>query len=296
MFPFPVSHFHRWATLSEAELPAEFEHFARAGLRDLTLTSKQSERLLETPEHLDFLIREAGRNGLRYLNAHAPFGENFDLNCAIALRRPAMVGEQKRVFDFCARLGVDAITMHIGTTDSGRPLPELRDLACRSLEILLPEAEKRNLTLLIENTLFPTDTPAELLGYLERFPTPALGVCFDAGHANIMDAAPGKTSDQLINWIRERWNGEVVFETDTLGPLLPHIVSCHLHDNHGFNDEHLPAGDGTIDWPRLLERLAEHAPRLRSVQNENSIEAPGIPPEKIAERFRTLCGTRPEKA
>lgn len=103
-----------------------------------------------------------------------------------------------------------------------------------------------------------------------------------------MDAAPGKRSGQLIDWIRNRWVPEVRFEVDTLAALLPHTVSCHLHDNHGFNDEHLIPGDGTIDWNRLFSRLAAEAPRLRSVQNETNSEMFRIAPERMAERFRKL--------
>lgn len=287
MFSFPLSHFFRPGHLPEKEQSIHFERFARLGLTDLTLTSTQCERLLETPEHLEFLVREQQRNGLRFLNAHAPYGERFDLNCTDTFSR-RMREAQRRIFNCCARLGIETITLHIGNNDSGLPLDQLRAQAARALEILLPEAEKCALTLLIENTLFPTDTPAELIGYLEKFPTPTLGICFDAGHANVMDAAPGKRSGQLIDWIRNRWVPEVRFEVDTLAALLPHTVSCHLHDNHGFNDEHLIPGDGTIDWNRLFSRLAAEAPRLRSVQNETNSEMFRIAPERMAERFRKL--------
>jgi len=31
-------------------------------------------------------------------------------------------------------------------------------------------------------------------------------------------------------------------------PLLGSASHIHLHDNHGFSDEHLALGEGTIDW------------------------------------------------
>ncbi len=287
MLPFSISHFLDRSHLSEREQSACFEHFAELGLTRLSLTGRQSLLCLENPAYLEFLIREQQRNGIIHLNAHAPFGEQFDLNCTETYQR-TMLETQCRLLGCCARLGVDTITFHVGTTDSGLPLQQLRSLTCRALEQLLPEAEKLGLTLLLENTFFPTDTPAELLGYLQRFPTPTLGICFDAGHANVMDATPGKRSDQLIGWIRKRWTPEVRFEIDTLARLLPHVVSCHLHDNSGFDDEHRLPGDGTIDWPRLFSRLEHGAPRLRSVQNETNNETHRITPEKTAGRFREL--------
>ena len=114
-----------------------------------------------------------------------------------------------------------------------------------------------------------------------------LGPVLCLSGADLMDGTPGKHSDRMVEWIRRRWRGNVRFETDTLASLLPHIVTCPLHDNHGFDDEHLLAGDGTIDWPALFGRLAG-APRLRSLQNEANMAACRIAPRRAVERFRAL--------
>ena len=45
------------------------------------------------------------------------------------------------------------------------------------------------------------------------------------------------------------------------------IASVHVHDNHGFKDEHLWPGDGTIGWPataEALKALGVHKVRLLS--------------------------------
>ena len=143
------------------------------------------------------------------------------------------------------------------------------------------------MAVVLENTIFPTDTPAELLGYLKRFRCDAFGICFDAGHANLMDGTPGKRSADMVEWIRRRWNGEIRFEADTLGALLPDVVTCHLHDNDSRDDRHWLPGDGTIDWPQLLARL-ERAPRLRSFQNESEHMKYGISAAQIAKCFQKL--------
>ena len=52
--------------------------------------------------------------------------------------------------------------------------------------------------------------------------------------------------------------------------LLPYIVTCHLHDNNGLEDQHLPPGQGTIDWAELASALKK-APRLKSIQSETSL-------------------------
>ena len=154
---------------------------------------------------------------------------------------------------------------------------------------MIRRAETLGMVIVLENTIFPTDTPAELLGYLKRFRCDAFGICFDAGHANLMDGTPGKRSADMIEWIRRRWNGEVRFEVDTLALLLPDVVTCHLHDNDGSDDRHWLPGEGTIDWPRLLARL-EKAPRLRSLQNESEHFKYRTAPRRIADCFEKLLG------
>jgi sugar phosphate isomerase/epimerase len=37
----------------------------------------------------------------------------------------------------------------------------------------------------------------------------------------------------------------------------PRLVTTHLHDNHGVDDEHMPPGDGTIDWEDVAAALRE---------------------------------------
>jgi sugar phosphate isomerase/epimerase len=63
---------------------------------------------------------------------------------------------------------------------------------------------------------------------------PELGLCLDAGHANIYG-----------HW-------EVYLEE-----YASRIVALHLHDNHGESDEHLNLGEGSLDWAWLGGRLGD---------------------------------------
>jgi len=38
--------------------------------------------------------------------------------------------------------------------------------------------------------------------------------------------------------------------------IAPYLRLLHVHDNKGHGDDHLPPGDGRIDWPALLKELA----------------------------------------
>ena len=47
------------------------------------------------------------------------------------------------------------------------------------------------LTICIENVWFQLNTPERLLAVKQEFPTAALGLCYDAGHANVMAKGRG---------------------------------------------------------------------------------------------------------
>ncbi len=66
---------------------------------------------------------------------------------------------------------------------------------------------------------------------------PHLKASFDNGHALVISQRPA------AEWI------------EVLGSDLAH---CHLHDNDGTYDQHQPIGEGTEDWPALLEALDAH--------------------------------------
>ncbi|MFC2079357.1 sugar phosphate isomerase/epimerase family protein [Candidatus Bipolaricaulota bacterium] len=64
-----------------------------------------------------------------------------------------------------------------------------------------------------------------------------LGICIDVGHAHLSTDA-GR--EPVCNYL-ERYAGQ--------------LIHLHLHDNHGEYDDHLLPGEGTIDWPRVLNVL-----------------------------------------
>ena len=67
-----------------------------------------------------------------------------------------------------------------------------------------------------------------------------------------------------------------MFTTGTLeewfSELGPFIAECHIHDNHGQADEHLPPGEGQIDFVKLLSLLKQHAPNAVRTVEAHTIE------------------------
>ncbi len=84
------------------------------------------------------------------------------------------------------------------------------------------------------------EEPSTLHAVLKGLDTPLIGHCFDCGHFNMFAS---------VSW-------DIWFES--LGNF---IVACHLHDNHGHADEHLPLGDGLIAFQQLLPLLEREAPK-----------------------------------
>ena len=122
---------------------------------------------------------------------------------------------------------------------------------------LLPQATDAGCRVALEN-IFEED-PATLHAVLTALSTPSVGHCFDCGHFNMFGT---------VSW-------DIWFES--LGTFL---IECHLHDNHGHADEHLPVGAGLIDFPRLLPLIERTAPQAvwtleahSLVNAERSLEA-----------------------
>jgi len=106
---------------------------------------------------------------------------------------------------------------------------------------LLELADQYGLQLALEN-VFET-RPEPLLTLLDRLDHPRFGHCFDVGHWHLFS----KTS--FDDWFA------------ALGHRLCHL---HLHDNTGKGDDHLPIGEGDINFQQLFGRIAAlpHPPTM----------------------------------
>ena len=99
---------------------------------------------------------------------------------------------------------------------------------------LVEEAEALAVKMALENVF--DESPEPLRRLLDEVNSPFLGYCLDAGHGNLFSEVP------LEDWV---------------GVLGPRLLEIHLHDNHGDADEHLPLGQGSIDFPGLFSFLKE---------------------------------------
>lgn len=269
-----------------------FEEWRSHGAAKLVLQEGIVVSALKDPEFGNRFLQRAERHGIRMADGHVPWNPQWALNTPEE-HREIMLNNNRRALEFCAEAGCTTLTIHVGDNicwDAARGITheEGRDLLDDSLDKLIPIAEKNKIVLCIENIIAPTDQPNELVRCFKKFKSDYFGCCYDSGHANVMAYYPGKDPEQLCSWIKDHlWRGKPeYYKGNALQELLPYIATCHLHDNNGFEDQHFPAGNGTIRWEEVIPVLKQ-APGLRSIQSESSIlRGEGFSIREVMDRFR----------
>ncbi len=164
---------------------------------------------------------------------HAPF---FDLNPGALdpLIRQVTYQRLSQALSAAGRLNAHLMVIHPGF-DKWR-YPNLDQiwltLAKEFFPPLLEQAAACDCRLAIENIY--EEAPDTLIQLVDGIDSKWFGHCFDAGHWHLF----GKRS--MAEWL------------EAISSRLFHL---HLHDNHGRADEHLPVGDGTIDFTPLKLHL-----------------------------------------
>ena len=102
---------------------------------------------------------------------------------------------------------------------------------------LLPLIQQVGCRIAIENIF--EEEPSTLRMLLDQLDPQFFGHCFDSGHFNMFATV------SLEEWF---------------SVLGDRIIESHLHDNHGKADEHLPVGEGEIDFAKVTSLLHHYAP------------------------------------
>ena len=285
----PFSHYFNWVDYPFQCWGNLISEFKDNGVNRFVLTGMIKD-FLKDPWGFTKVKHLAMNQQIFFGDAHLPYGQPYDLCCSEKGRRPWMLEDQKRAMAFAAELGCKTCTVHMGAYESvyyKTPNSELRPYVVESLEILIKEAENLGIILAIENSYERSNTPGEVLYYMSCFDNPHLGVCFDSGHACLMSDFPGKSREKYFKPMDDAWGEVVECYPDALGDLLPHIVTCHLHDNDGYSDAHKMPGDGRINWPELIARLRT-APRLTTMQSEVAVGRNGYSIRRLVETFNGI--------
>lgn len=77
--------------------------------------------------------------------------------------------------------------------------------------------------------------PERMLTFCDEVGATNLGICVDSGHCHL--------------------NGLNV--ADVIRICGTRMAETHFHDNYGERDEHNPVGEGTVDWPSVIQALRD---------------------------------------
>lgn len=185
------------------------------------------------PEQFGAVARQLAASGRRPA-VHAPF---FDLSLGAMEPLVRQITRQRltQSLQVAHQLGAHLMVIHPGY-DRWR-YPKLAATwvaqAAETLAPLLSLARSYDCRLALEN-IYET-TPETLLDLVERLGSPWLGHCFDIGHWQLFGERP---------------------QGEWLENVASRLIHLHLHDNLGQSDDHLPVGDGIIDYAPLLQTLA----------------------------------------
>ena len=254
---------------SDVEITEHIEEYMACGKRLFTLSSDLMQELIDHEERVKTIKNIYDQHGALCRCAHSTWGEGNELSLPFDGNRKRMLRLAERQLELAALFGADTCAFHAEnwSNDTFRPrtLEQWRSYIDDSLEKLLPVAERCNVVIALENIWSHIAAPEELCGFVERFHSPYLGLCFDIGHANVL-AASGTRSCSWMPWTNKEFDS-IPWDDHILDKMLPHIVTAHLHDNATDTDSHDIPGKGNIDWETNMAKLMR-APRLRTLQHE----------------------------
>jgi sugar phosphate isomerase/epimerase len=189
---------------------------------------------------IDEVSRRLIEDGLEAYSFHAPFSPNIDITSLDQGHREHSKQELLLAAEAAAHLGVRFLVIHPGPEESLAPPPaeHLRRLqnAADVLEVVSQRCHELRIGIVLENMLphLLFGNMRDMLWIMGAIANVNVGTCLDTGHAHL--------------------TGEVY---NVLYKLSGHLQMIHANDNRGTYDDHLPPGEGQIDWRRMLTELSE---------------------------------------
>ncbi len=269
-----LSYCYNWSVLAEdpEAFRSRVREFIDNGARRFVIPDGLLLKMVRDPEKKKFLHQVCDELDVEFSSVHGMDGNDFDLNIPTPERRSDMFAEHIKGMEIAAEFGCKTYTVHVGAAFycyKHIPLTTLRPLALETLEKLLPAAEKLGIIVAVENSFEMPNSAKEVMGLVNHFAGhPAIGACYDTGHANCMASAPGKDKSKYEPYFNTCWwEDGVIWEDNALELMQPQVVTCHIHDNNGYGDLHSMPFDGTIDWRELMPKLFA-CPRMIDYQTE----------------------------
>jgi len=215
----------------------ELTDIAAMGFDYLELTMDPPQAHYTTIRQQRDSILSALKTHSLYLICHLPtFVSTADLTDSI---RHASLQEIFHSLEVSEELGCRKVVLHPGHI-GGLGVYVKESVMARineSLDAIIGRAQSLGLAVCLEN-MFPRChayfQPNDFVEILQRYPD--LKLTLDTGHANI--GAPG--GRRILKFIEK------------FGRRIGHL---HVSDNFGERDDHIPVGNGTIDFLKIVSAL-----------------------------------------
>jgi sugar phosphate isomerase/epimerase len=206
----------------------------RAGVLGVEIGTPPGHFHPERPAEVEALLLALRSDEVAAVSIHAPFGRTFDLASRNPEERGAGVRAAITAGASLARLGGRLVVAHPSDFErDGQDVAALLELSAASLNEIGRALREFGLRLVVETPLphLVGGHPDEFQWLLSRL-DPLVGACLDTGHASL-----GHHWHRLL---------------EVAGDRLAHV---HASDNHGSRDDHLPPGDGRLDWREISRTL-----------------------------------------
>lgn len=216
------------------------------------------------------------RNCIRHARSVAGALDTTDLRSIVHAPGDLLAGEPAAdralagTLSYAAECGAEQVVYHAQMVVDGRAAQDRLLAETRSLSVLARTAERLGLMLALENLapVYPgpetvSANPLAVRALARRLSSPAVGLCVDVGHANVIAGLRRTSLHRMV------------------APVLDMACLFHVHDNLGARwraadqrpdldplrlDLHLAPGEGSINWFQAGALLRDHgAPMLLEV-------------------------------
>ena len=196
----------------------------------------------KTDAELEIIGRGFRDDGLHIETFHLPFSPEDDISCFYETNRRKAESNMRLWMEKAKCLGSSICIQHpcanhIDVLVEGNE--QYHKQLARSLENLIPLAEKLDMKIAVENMLPPRfgSRTEHFLWFLKEYNSPHLGFCIDTGHSLVA--------------------GGLEHADDFLEAMSPNAIAFHLADNSGDRDLHIAPGRGLVDWNSVFRKMAE---------------------------------------
>ncbi len=237
-----------YIAVKERLSPGLLNDFVRGGAQAIEIFAARGHFDYTNKSHVAEIAKWFKSEGVELNSMHSPMfadaqwerNNTQPISIADADKRHRIesVDEIKRALEVAEILPFRFLVQHIG--NGGESFSDRKfDDAMTALEHLRAFAKPLGVNVLIENTPNELSTPEKLVEMIRVAHFKDVGVCFDFGHAHIMNTVAKD------------------FET-----VKDYVRSTHVHDNARDRDAHLWPGEGGIDWKEAMQLLssAHHVP------------------------------------